>query len=190
MKVFKWRISLALVNLALALVMCRIGLHEYLSDHRQHPGYFYHGNLYYLPAAQIATYCWNMPAYVASSQFAEIGIRYLKSDSPAFSKYSFFFVYWGFFVAVALFWWWTGWQLDRLHEPRRRVDAKPDGYFRMAFYAIVAIFAFAMAYNGFVFRSGELVARPIPIAKMVWGMGLGAYFVTLCCRALVPLVRR
>ncbi|MBV9182082.1 MAG: hypothetical protein JO356_12295 [Acidobacteria bacterium] len=45
---------LPLANMILAVGLCALGLTEYESDHRPHPGHFYHGTLYYLPPAQIA----------------------------------------------------------------------------------------------------------------------------------------
>jgi hypothetical protein len=184
MRTFKWSIFLPTVNVVLALGLCALGLREYESDHRLHPEYFYHGNLYYLPPAQIADYCLNMPAYAASSAFAELGVRVFRSDSPLFTKYFFFYAYWGFFVAVGCLWWWLGYQLESHPSQTTLKEATIGRYAKILIYVIIALLSLVMAYDGFMMRSGELVARAIPFAKLAWGIGLAAYLLILIYRDL------
>jgi hypothetical protein len=183
-RAIRWRLVLPLVNVALAIGLGALGVRQYESDIRQHPGYFYHGNLYYLPSAQIVVYCLNMPAYDVSSAFAEFGIRYLRSDSPLFSKYSFFFVYWGFFVAVACFWYWIGYQFEKRSFPILANSTNISRYGRILAYIVGILLSLTMGYWGFEMRSSELLPRPIPIAELIWGVGLTAYFLILVYREM------
>jgi len=181
MKAFKWRLFLVVFNLGLALVLSTVGLREYESDHKSHPEYFYHGNLYYIPPAQIVMYCINTPAYTASAGFAEFGIRNLRSDNGLFTAYLFFYVYWGLLVATAAFWWWVGWQLDTRAD-RRYSPKAPAKIVKTTVYTLVALVSLVMAHGGYVLRRSDLVARPIATAKIAWGIGLFLYFVTMIWR--------
>jgi hypothetical protein len=172
MRAFKWRVLLASTNVILAIWMSMIGLHEYETVHRLHPEYFYHGNLYYLPTAQIVSYCLNMPAYVASLKLASLGMHYIQSKSGLFTAHSFFYVYDGFYVLLAGFWWCVGWRLDTLSKPRESLRA-----LRIVGYGLGALMSLALSYYGFVYRRGDLIVRALPVSMMIWGMALLFYFI-------------
>lgn len=180
METFKWRILLATANILLTVLMCWVGLRQYESDHRLHPEYFYHGNLYYLPPAQIAVYSLNAPAYSAATAFQDFGIRHFRRGEVLFTAYAFFYVYIGFFPAVAVFWWWIGAHLD-MRSRGPMLSEQGAHYPKIALLTLCAMLSFAMAYQGYAFRRGTVISQPIPISQMVWGVGLGAYF---CLRVL------
>ena len=171
----KWRIVLATANVALAVSMCWVGLRQYESDHRMHPEYFYHGNLYYLPTAQIAIYSLNAPAYTLSTAFQDFGLRHLQRGGILFTASAFNYVYVGFFVAVASLWWWIGSRLD-IRTPRSGKSTTIKRFSKLVAFILCGALSFTMAYHGYIFRHGTVIPWPIPISQMVWGIGLCTYF--------------
>lgn len=172
MRAFKWRLLLSVANVLLALGMSALGLHEYETDHRTHPEYFYHGNVYYVPPAQIVSYCLNVPALVASNLFRNFGIKHVSAESRLFVAQSFFHVYTGYYLAVLFFWWYVGWWLDVKLSP-----ANIPRVLRELGWGLGALVSLALAYYGFAFRRGDWVPRVIPLSVMAWGVGLACYFV-------------
>ena len=174
MKQGKWQVEFAVINLVLAVIMCWIGQKQYERDHRMHPEYFYHGNLYYIPPAQIAIYSVDAPAYSASVAVQDLGIRHLPQLGAVFTSHVVFYVYPGFFVAGVALWWWIGAKLERpsgrLSKPSRRHPAK------MLTLCLGVLLSLAMAYRGYLFRRGTEIPRPIPFSQMAWGLMLAPYF--------------
>jgi hypothetical protein len=160
--------------------MSMIGLHQYETVHRQHPEYFYHGNLYYLPTAQIASYCLNVPAYVASLKLTSVGMRYVQPESSLFTAHSFFYVYDGYYVLLAGFWWCVGWRLDTLSKPRDSFRA-----LKILGYSVGAVMSLALAFYGFNYRRGDLMVRALPISMMIWGVTLLFYFISSSLQLLL-----
>src|SRR5215831_1773831 len=122
MQRIRWAATLAAANVVVAVSLSWVGLVQYERDYRLHPGYFYHGNMYYLPTAQVVMYCLNAPSYVASNWFVDSAIRYFGSSADIFAAHAFFYVNIAFYVATAGFWWLLGMQLDRKRRanvPRR-----------------------------------------------------------------------
>lgn len=168
------------VNLVLSFALSAIGLRQYEVDHRTHPEYFYHGNVYYMPPAQSAMYCINMPAYALSAAFAEFGIRHVNSQSRVFTAHSFFYVYDGFFVAVLGFWWWLGTALDnRGGSASARTMPRRGKYTKTAAYVISVLASLYLAYDGLL--SFNVIALPhsMALSKIVWGVLLFAVFLAL-----------
>ena len=184
MKSLKWRLVLSATNILLAIGMSALGFHEYGADHQAHPEYFYHGNLYYIPPAQIASYCLNIPALVISNLFRNFGIAHLSSERGIFTTQWFFHVYVGYYAAVLIFWWCIGWSLDARRPGRSRWPA-----WEAAGWGLAAFISLGLAYYGFSYWHSDVLPFAIPLSMVVWGIGLACYFVlrTLRVRSATPV---
>jgi hypothetical protein len=125
-------------------------------------------------------YCLNAPAYAISGEIAEIGIRFISPESWLFTGYLFFYVYWGFFVAGAAFWWWVGYQLDKGLWNRSRVALTGRvSYLKAGMYGVIVLLSLAMARHGLMLYRVDVIPRSIAIAEMIWGLALAGYCLTL-----------
>ena len=179
MRRFRWRTILVVTNLVLAIGMSAIGLQEYRRDHHSHPEYFYHGTLYYVPPMQMASYCLNMPAFVASTAF-HISLRYLHITSEIFDAYLFFYVNYDFYLFVVLFWWVV---TGRLLNRRPQMPRSPNWPIRIISHLLGALISLGIAYAGFFYRKGDIVAKPMPLSALIWGLALFTYFVVMLLRS-------
>ena len=165
MKTYKWRIVLSIGNVLLAVGMSAVGVHQYTVDHRLHPEAFYHGNLYYVPAAQWWNYCLNAPSQ------AVVGLaHYYVLPSGWSGFWVFYFVPYEYYVAVFLLWWWIGWRIDtRASFSRIKVA-----------WGIVELLACLALSAPLIFYGNDGLQRGYAIpgvarSEIAWGLGLLAY---------------
>ncbi len=173
MKKFKWRIALSALNVMLAALMCTFGRNEYRAAHSKYPEYFYHGNLYYIPMAQLVSYCLNAPALAASNLFRNLGMK-LAGPSSWFTAYWFFYVYPGYFVAVFLFWWIVGWRFDV-----GSVISVTHKVLKTASSVMAATLSLLLAYYGLLVLREQYVALALAISMILWGIGLSLYLIVI-----------
>jgi hypothetical protein len=181
MRRWKWRIVLAAVNLLLAIGMSAVGMREYAADHQLHPGYFYHGNRYYVPTAQWISYCLNAPAHLVANMFDDFAMRYHLMPSRWFGVWCFYFVHYEFYAAVFLFWWWMGWKVDA-----KMVSQNCSASWGIAESLVGLCVAVLLLFYGSVYVWRTDTIRSVAGATVVWGGVLMWYFL-LRISVILPL---
>jgi hypothetical protein len=168
MRNFKWRITLATVNLVGALWLSMVGMRQCDRDHALHPGYFYHGSLYYIPPAQMASYCWNMPAFVGSNFFRNVGMRYISPVNALFTREYFFRIYGGYYIAVVIFWWCVGRVLDDKSKADENANNKRANAGHVG-NVIGILYGGSLLYGAIILASRGWSPLVMPASMIVWG---------------------
>ncbi len=184
MKTWKWRVVLAVANLVLAVGMSALGAREWAVDHRLHPEYFYHGNLYYVPTAQWLSYCLNVPSFAVVNLTGNFAMRHHLLPSGWFGTYCFYFVHYEYYLALFLFWWWVGWKIDMNLASRER--RKLWIVVVEALFGIVV--SMALLFQGVAGLRSWVVIHAIAYSMVTWGAVLLLYFVV--CLWRIPSGRR
>jgi hypothetical protein len=167
-KPFRWRIVLSTVNLAAAIMLSALGAREYNVFRHLHR--FHEGNVLYIPPAQLASYCVNVPAFVFSNlvgnsrvwKFLWGGVTLSRADSALF------------YVSLTIFWWWIGWRID-IRSRRGSVKA-----LAAPFWVTAVLLSLLLIYAGLqiflIYRVDSVSGgRAVAIAMLVWGVALLYY---------------
>jgi hypothetical protein len=168
MNSFRWRVILAVSNLALALGMSLLGLREYESFRVTHVGAFYHGHSAYLPPTQLASYCLNAPPFLATNVLSSL----YAGSSVASDRWWFYYVSREFYLYVFLFWWWVGWQVDLISGQKKSLVSTLIG---------AVMFLGLCCAGGWILWSTKFPnewvpgGRAIPVSMLVWGFALLIY---------------
>lgn len=100
MRTRKWRLTLSLANLILAVVMSAVGAHQAELDYARHRITQYLG---YLPVAQLVSYCLNAPAFALVNLFRDFAMTHHLVPAYWFGVHCFYFVFYEYYVALFAF---------------------------------------------------------------------------------------
>jgi hypothetical protein len=178
---FRWRIFLSLFNVLLAAGLFAAGLAETKQSNYPHAN----PNPGYIPRAQIASYCMNIPPFVLRNLVTNFIVRKWPSASALWDKWFESYRYHegaDYYFLVFLFWWWIGWRLDIKEIPRRSGGWVPIVGFSLGVILSLTILYVAWASLADTARLRFAGGLIIPVATLVWGLGLFCYFATALLR--------
>jgi hypothetical protein len=182
MKNYKGRIVLSLVNLVAAIGLSALGPREYAAFRAGHM----HSDAIvpYIPTAQLISYCVNAPSFVLSNLLGNVRAWRMFWKERWLGGYWFQNVSVTFYVFLFVFWWLVGWRPDVQSRPRER-----KGLAGVLGWLVGALAALALLYVSVGLLRTDIPAEVtggaiIPIAMLLWGLGLFCYFSVVLFRSL------
>jgi hypothetical protein len=186
MRPYRYRISLSVFNVAIALAMSAIGAHEYQTFRQLNPSAFYEGRAGYVSPAQLISYCINVPAFVFANLIGNARPWRSLWGEALLGGYIFHEVSVTFYLSVVLLWWWIGWRIDVRTKPNDRATWRQG-----VCWSVGTILSLMLAYSGAsILRHTEFPSplvpggRAIPFAMLAWGLSLLCYFSVILKRSL------
>lgn len=177
MSSLKWRIILCSASVIFALGLNQLGYYQDRMAHAEHPGMFYHGNLYWQAPALTVSDCINAPA-VAAWEW----IRDVNSRRRWFNDEPLMYYRRGYILCTALFWFGIGWVMDKRSLLTQRTASKRVV---LSLLTILSLVLTLMGASQFRHHYGSPYLPPsaVLIAMAIWGAALTAWFVwTLVAR--------